>query len=86
MNWAFRQLDQGENHGGLHEGLAHTFLPRQLFGEYVRQRFFEAAEARPDVELKIVNAEATACIDDGGRFTLRFDRAKPLTADCVLLA
>src|SRR6187551_2007672 len=42
LNWAFRQLDQGENHAGLHDGLAHTFLPRQLFGEYVRQRFFEA--------------------------------------------
>jgi uncharacterized NAD(P)/FAD-binding protein YdhS len=67
LNWAFRQLDQGENHAGLHEGLAHTFLPRQLFGEYVRQRFFEAAEARPDVELKIVNAVAIACIADGGR-------------------
>ena len=40
LNWAFRQLDQGENHAGLHEGLAHTFLPRQLFGEYVRERFF----------------------------------------------
>jgi len=33
LNWAFRQLDQGENHAGLHEALAHTFLPRQLFGE-----------------------------------------------------
>jgi uncharacterized NAD(P)/FAD-binding protein YdhS len=86
LNWAFHQLDQGENHAGLHEGLAHTFLPRQLFGEYVRQRFFEAAEARPDVELKIVNAVAIACIADGGRFTLRFDRAEPLAADCVLLA
>jgi uncharacterized NAD(P)/FAD-binding protein YdhS len=86
LNWAFRQLDQGENHAGLHEGLAHTFLPRQLFGEYVRERFFEAAEARGDVELKIVNAVATACVRDGGRFTLRFDRAEPLAADIVLLA
>src|SRR6476469_5601223 len=49
LNWAFRQLDQGENHAGLHDGLAHTFLPRQLFGEYVRQRFFETVEARGDV-------------------------------------
>jgi uncharacterized NAD(P)/FAD-binding protein YdhS len=29
---------------------------------------------------------ATACIDDGGRFALRFDRARPLHADAVLLA
>jgi uncharacterized NAD(P)/FAD-binding protein YdhS len=28
LNWAFRQLDQGENQAGLHEALAHTFLPR----------------------------------------------------------
>ncbi|HKA64376.1 MAG TPA: FAD/NAD(P)-binding protein [Methyloceanibacter sp.] len=86
LNWAFRQLDQGENHAGLHEGLAHTFLPRQLFGEYVRQRFFDSVEAKPDVELKIVNAVATACISDGGRFRLRFERSEPLEADSVLLA
>ena len=86
LNWAFRQLDQGENHAGLHEGLAHTFLPRQLFGEYVRERFFEAVEARGDVELKIVNAVATSCVKDGDRFTLRFDRAETLQADVVLLA
>lgn len=49
LNWTFRQLDQGENDSGLHEGLAHTFLPRQLFGEYVRQRFFEAVDQRKDV-------------------------------------
>jgi uncharacterized NAD(P)/FAD-binding protein YdhS len=67
LNWAFRQLDQGENHAGLHEGLAHAFLPRQLFGEYVRERFFEAVQVRPDVALKIVNAVATACLKDGDR-------------------
>lgn len=86
LNWAFRQLDQGENHAGLHEGLAHTFLPRQLFGEYVRERFFETAEARTDVELKIVNAVATACVGNSGHFTLHFDRREPLEADIVLLA
>jgi uncharacterized NAD(P)/FAD-binding protein YdhS len=86
LNWAFRQLDQGENHAGLHDGLAHTFLPRQLFGEYVRQRFFEAVEGRGDVELKIVNAVATSCVKEGNRFTLRFDRAERLQADAVLLA
>ena len=86
LNWAFRQLDQGENHAGLHDGLAHTFLPRQLFGEYVRERFFEAAEARPDVEVKIVNAVATTCVGGGGHFTLHFDRQEPLEADIVLLA
>jgi len=86
LNWAFRQLDQGENHAGLHDGLAHTFLPRQLFGEYVRQRFFEAVEARADVELKLVNAVATSCVAEGGRYRLHFDRAEPVGADIVLLA
>jgi uncharacterized NAD(P)/FAD-binding protein YdhS len=86
LNWAFRQLDQGENHAGLHDGLAHTFLPRQLFGEYVRERFFEAVEGRGDVELQIVNAVATSCVKEGNRFTLCFDRAETLQADVVLLA
>jgi uncharacterized NAD(P)/FAD-binding protein YdhS len=86
LNWAFRQLDQGENHAGLHDGLAHTFLPRQLFGEYVRERFYEAVEGRGDVEFKLVNAVATSCVKDDDRFTLRFDRAEMLQADVVLLA
>jgi uncharacterized NAD(P)/FAD-binding protein YdhS len=86
LNWAFRQLDQGENHAGLHEGLAHTFLPRQLFGEYVRERFFAAVEAKPDVELRIINAVATGCIGADGPFTLHFDRREPLQVDIVLLA
>jgi uncharacterized NAD(P)/FAD-binding protein YdhS len=86
LNWAFRQLDQGENHAGLHDGLAHTFLPRQLFGEYVRQRFFETVEARADVELSLITAAAIACVKDPGGFRLRFDRAPPLRADVLLLA
>jgi uncharacterized NAD(P)/FAD-binding protein YdhS len=86
LNWAFRQLDQGENHAGLHDGLANTFLPRQLFGEYVRERFFEAIEGSGDVEFKLVNAVATSCVKEGDRFTLRFDRAEKLEADIVLLA
>ena len=56
LNWAFRQLDQGENQAGLHEALAHTFLPRQLLGEYVRQRLFKSVGRRPDVGFTVVTA------------------------------
>ena len=66
MNWAFRQLDQGENQAGLHEALAHTFLPRQLFGEYVRQRLFESVGLRPDVGFTVVTATARAVIPESG--------------------
>jgi uncharacterized NAD(P)/FAD-binding protein YdhS len=86
LNWAFRQLDQGENHAGLHEGLAHTFLPRQLFGEYVRQRFFDAAGRRKDVELKVVRAVATSCRTDRGRYRVVLDGAETISADIVILA
>jgi uncharacterized NAD(P)/FAD-binding protein YdhS len=86
LNWAFLQLDQGENHEGLHEALAHTFLPRQLFGEYVRQRFFEAVETRRDVELKIVNAAATGVIEHRRRFHVQLDNAPSFDAEIVLLA
>ena len=86
LNWAFRQLDQGENHAGLHEGLAHTFLPRLLFGEYVRQCFFESVEARPDVELKLLKAVATACRCTGASFRLDLDNGEAVAADIVLLA
>jgi uncharacterized NAD(P)/FAD-binding protein YdhS len=86
LSWAFRQLDQGENDAGLHESLAHTFLPRQLFGEYVRQRFSEMVERRKDVDVDVVRAVATACVADKDRFLIRFDRAAPLVADVVILA
>ena len=86
LNWAFRLLDQGENHSGLHEGLAHTFLPRQLFGEYVRQRFFDAVEQRKDVELNVVRAIATACHPLRGRYQVVLDGAKAVSADVVILA
>lgn len=86
LNWVFNQLDQGENHAGLHDGLAHTFLPRQLFGEYVRQRFFEMVERRKDVELRVVKSVATACFAGQDRFRIHFDRVGPVSADIVVLA
>jgi uncharacterized NAD(P)/FAD-binding protein YdhS len=86
LNWAFRQLDQGENDAGLHEGLAHTFLPRQLFGEYVRERFFDATERRKDVELNVVRAKATACRPDAGGYRLALDEGKAIGADVIILA
>jgi uncharacterized NAD(P)/FAD-binding protein YdhS len=86
LNWAFRQLDQGENDAGLHQGLAHTFLPRQLFGEYVRERFFDATERRKDVELNVVRAKATACRPDAGGYRLALDEGKAIGADVIILA
>jgi uncharacterized NAD(P)/FAD-binding protein YdhS len=86
LNWAFSQLDQGENDPGLHEGLAHSFLPRHLFGAYVRQRVFEAIERRNDVDVKIVNDVAVSCSRRGGAFVVRTERAASLSVDIVMLA
>jgi uncharacterized NAD(P)/FAD-binding protein YdhS len=86
LNWAFRQLDQGENEAPLHEALAHAFLPRQMFGEYVRQRLFEGAAQRPDVEFGVINAVATGCVSDGGHYRVDLDRSPPVVADAVFLA
>ena len=86
LNWAFRQLDQGENHADLHDSLAHTFLPRQLFGEYVRQRFFEALQTRSDVAHRIVHKTATSCIAQDGQFCIRFAEGTVISADIVILA
>ncbi len=86
LNWAFSQLDQGEQHGGLHEGLAHAFLPRQLFGEYVRQRFFQAVSRRKDVELSLIDAEAARCVAGQGAFRIECAGRTPVRADIVFLA
>ena len=86
LNWAFAQLDQGENDPGLLEGLAHSFLPRQLFGGYVRQRLFEAIEARADVQTKIIAEAATSCTCRNGQFIVRTDGAAALPANTVILA
>ena len=86
LNWAFRQLDQGENNADLHDCLAHTFLPRQLFGEYVRQRFFEALQSRSDVAHRIVHKTATSCVQEDSRIRIRFGDGNHLHADKVILA
>ena len=86
LNWAFRQLDQGENQADLHEALAHTFLPRQLFGDYVRQRLFEAVERRPDVAFTVVTATALDVTSDNGRYRIELDRAESVAVDVVILA
>jgi uncharacterized NAD(P)/FAD-binding protein YdhS len=86
LNWAFRQLDQGENQAGLHEALAHTFLPRQLFGEYVRQRLHESVAQRPDVAFNVVNDVATGCAMEGGRYRVDLGEGSSIAADVVYLA
>lgn len=86
LNWAFRQLDQGENQAGLHEALAHTFLPRQLFGEYVRQRLYESVAHRPDVVFSVVNDTATSCVPENGRYRVGLERNAPVIADALFLA
>jgi uncharacterized NAD(P)/FAD-binding protein YdhS len=86
LNWAFRQLDQGENDAGLLEGLGHTFLPRQMFGEYVRQRLFETAKGRPDVEFDIVNSRADSCRHTDSRFIVEIQGAGAIAADIVVVA
>jgi uncharacterized NAD(P)/FAD-binding protein YdhS len=86
LNWAFSQIDQGENDSSLHEGLAHSFLPRQLFGAYVRQRLFEAIESRTDVDTRIVNDAAVSCRRHGDQFVVRTRAAATLSADIVVLA
>lgn len=86
LNWFFRHLDQGENDVGLLEGLAHTFLPRQLFGEYVRQRLFEAVERREDVEFNLIRAAASSCLPSNSGFVIETEGAGSLTADVVIVA
>ncbi|MFZ2019999.1 MAG: FAD/NAD(P)-binding protein [Methyloceanibacter sp.] len=86
LNWAFRQLDQGENHAGLHDALAHTFLPRQLFGEYVRQRLFETVEQRPDVEFSVMPTTARSLHAERGGYLIELDRGEKVLCDAVILA
>ena len=86
LKWVFLQLDQGENDTGLHEGLAHSFLPRQLFGAYVRQRMFEAIESRPDVRCAIINRVVSSCRRAGSRFIVEAEGKSAFSADVVLLA
>jgi uncharacterized NAD(P)/FAD-binding protein YdhS len=86
LNWAFGQLDQGENEAGLHEALAHTFLPRQLFGEYVRERLNDSVRRRPDVTFSVINDTAISCIADGGCYRIAFEQTAPVPADSLFLA
>ena len=82
----FAELDQGEIEAGLHEALAHTFLPRQLFGEYVRQRLYESVAHKLDVVFSVVNDTATSCVTESGRYRVGLERNAPVIADALFLA
>ena len=61
-------------------------MPRQLFGEYVRERFFDAAERRKDVELNVIRAKVSACRPDTGGYRLVLDEGKAIGVDVIILA
>jgi uncharacterized NAD(P)/FAD-binding protein YdhS len=63
-----------------------TFLPRQLFGEYVRQRLFDSVARRPDVTFSVVTAAARSVSSESGRYRIDLDKAEPVSADVVILA
>ena len=47
LNWAFRQLDQGENSAGLHEALAHTFCRGSCSANMCASAFMRAWRTDP---------------------------------------
>jgi uncharacterized NAD(P)/FAD-binding protein YdhS len=57
-----------------------------LFGEYVRQRLFEAVERRPDIAFSVVTATALGVSSDNGRYRIELDRAESVVADVVIFA
>lgn len=86
LNWVFLQLGQGEDDMSLHEGLAHSFLPRQMFGAYTRQRLFEAIDKRRDVRCTIQDGVVTSCRKKDQRFAVKVEGREAFGADVVMLA
>lgn len=63
------------------------FLPRRVYGEYVRARFFETiAEAGERVSVEIVRAEVSRLERAYEGWRVELDGASPLAADAVILA
>ncbi|WP_169791698.1 FAD/NAD(P)-binding protein [Sandaracinus amylolyticus] len=63
------------------------FLPRRLYGEYVRDTFFEvAAESAQDVTAEIVRAEVHDVRRDADRWRLELDGGAPIDADAIVVA
>jgi uncharacterized NAD(P)/FAD-binding protein YdhS len=68
------------------DALGHTFLPRQLFGEYVRQRLFETVERRPDVEFSVIPSAAHAVHVERGRYAISCAGQETALCDAVVIA
>ncbi|WP_236518296.1 FAD/NAD(P)-binding protein [Sandaracinus amylolyticus] len=63
------------------------FLPRRLYGEYVRDAFFEvASESAESVSAEIVRAEVHDVRRDAGRWILDSDRGAAIHADAIVVA
>lgn len=64
-----------------------AFLPRRLYGVYLRAILAEAAAtSRRDVRLELVHDEVLGLAADDGELRLRLGRGKPIGAQCVVLA
>lgn len=75
--------------GQHHPGIYHPddFVPRLVFGKYVRETFQSALAAKPEsVSLKIHQARAVDALEKEDGVQLKLDNGDALTADRVILA
>lgn len=78
-------LDEAER-GGASVG-PHSFVPRRLFGAYVRDLLNDELKRRdPRDRLELVRGDALAIERTGGRLCVRLDRERGVEADAVVLA
>ena len=67
--------------------IADSFAPRALFANYVRRRLDEAASARPEVSLEVLEGEARDLAPaPGGGYAVTLDPGPALHADAAILA
>lgn len=80
--WLSRKAASGAMRFG-----ADDFVPRRLFGDYVRERLAEAIAANPSSSVDFIDGEAIAISRSGRRrFRVHQRRSGGSDADCVVLA
>lgn len=67
-------------------GFLQMFVPKNIFSDYVYQRFSQALALRRDISVQISHASVTAIRRSGPGFTLVSDEGVSLTFDKVILA
>ncbi|MBV9655579.1 MAG: FAD/NAD(P)-binding protein [Acetobacteraceae bacterium] len=83
LEWAQKRQGEASGDGGLAAG---SFVPRRLYGDYIRALLKEELKRAPERRLDLLRGDVRAIDRSGARLGLHLDRGRVVHADFAVLA